>query len=143
MLTTTIEISTIKPIRTQEDLDAAQAKLDYFIKVKAYEKPEGNPLRDEFDIISDLIYAYEQQHDPIDTNKIDPVEYVKTYMEDTGINQNELAQKLDMSVARLSEFLNRKTKMNFNLAVKLYKIVGVPAEGLLEYSADDIINSVQ
>lgn len=128
---TTQELTVIRPIRSEADLKKAQERLDVLIRENAYALENGHPLKDEFDVLSDLIYAYEQQHDPIRDEDLDPVEFVKLYMENRGMKQKEMAKMLDMSTARFSEFLNRKTDMTFKLAKKLYEIVGVPAEALL------------
>lgn len=128
---TTQELTVIRPIRSDADLKKSQERLNVLIKENAYNLENGHPLKDEFDVLSDLIYAYEQQHDPIQETDLDPVEFVKLYIENRGLKQKDLANMLDMSTARLSEFLNRKTEMTFKLAQKLHEIIGVPAEAIL------------
>ena len=129
---TTQELTVIRPIRSDTDLNTSQARLNALIRENAYKLENGHPLKDEFDVLSDLIYAYEQQKDPIRETDLDPVEFVKFYMENRGLKQKDLAKILDISTARFSEFLNRKTEITFKLAQKLYEVVGVPAEAILK-----------
>lgn len=129
---TTQELTVIRPIRSDADLKTSQARLNDLIQGNAYKLENGHPIKDEFDVLSNLIYAYEQQKDPIRETDLDPVEFVKFYMENRGMKQKDLAKILDISTARFSEFLNRKTEITFKLAQKLYELVGVPAEAILK-----------
>lgn len=121
------KVTVIKPIRDEVSYKAALARLNDIFGV-----PEDHPDYDESQILFDLVWCYEHMQDEFKDEDIDPVEYVKSYMENRDLKQKDLAKMLDMSTARLSEFLNRKSEMTFKLAKKLYEIVGVPAAAILK-----------
>ena len=69
----------IFPIRTEEDYDAALARIDMLMNAEA-----GTPEGDELDIMVTLVEAYEAKHYPIPA--CDPVEAIKFRMEQSGMS---------------------------------------------------------
>lgn len=121
------KVTVIRPVRDEASYKAALARVKDIFGV-----PEDHPDYNESQILFDLVWCYEHMQDDFKDEDIDPVEYVKNYMDRRGLKQKDLAKMLDMSTARLSEFLNHKTEMTFKLAQKLYEVVGVPAEAILK-----------
>lgn len=72
----------VRPIRTEADYQWALAEIaPYFDN-----QPEpGTPEADRFDVLADLIEAYEDRHHPIP--EADPVDLLKAHMEATGRTQ--------------------------------------------------------
>ena len=72
----------IRPIRTEADYDWALAEIaPYFDEVPA----EGTQEADRFDVLADLIVAYETRHHAIEP--LSPVDLISGYMEETGLQQ--------------------------------------------------------
>ena len=63
-------MSTIKPIRTDEDLDAALARIE-----EIFGAEPGTPEDDELGVLLDLVELYENKHDPIGFP--DPISAIK------------------------------------------------------------------
>lgn len=53
-------ITTVSPIRSNEELAQAHLRLDELIAVQAYDSPSQD-LRDEFEVLTALIFYYEQR----------------------------------------------------------------------------------
>ncbi len=53
-------ITTVSPIRSNEELVQAHLRLDELIAVQAYASPSQD-LRDEFEVLTALIFYYEQR----------------------------------------------------------------------------------
>ncbi|GAB3738109.1 hypothetical protein GCM10027594_18690 [Hymenobacter agri] len=53
-------ITTVSPIRTDAELAQAHLRLDELIAVNAYDSPIQD-VRDEFEVLTALIYYYEQR----------------------------------------------------------------------------------
>jgi antitoxin component HigA of HigAB toxin-antitoxin module len=53
-------ITTVSPIRSDAELAQAHARLDELILTQAYNSP-NQELRDEFEVLTALIYYYEQR----------------------------------------------------------------------------------
>ncbi len=55
-------------------------------------------------------------------------------MYERRLKQKDLARLLDEPDSRISELLTGKKTMNIKLAKKLYKVLGIPADFLLEHA---------
>ena len=116
----------IRPIRTQADLDWALAEISpYFDNQPA----PGTPDADRFDVLADLIEAYEDRHYPIP--EMEPVDLLKAHMEATDRTQADLAT-LFGSRPRASEVLNRKRALTVDMIHKLSSEWHIPADCLVK-----------
>jgi HTH-type transcriptional regulator / antitoxin HigA len=115
----------VRPIRTEEDYDWAIAEVTkYFEK----EPEPGSPDGDRFDLLSDLIEAYEDKHYPIDAP--DPVSAIQANMEMAGYSRSALIEVLG-SASRASEILNRKRALTMDMVYALHREWHIPAEILI------------
>jgi len=116
----------IRPIRTEEDYDWALAEIaPYFDNV-----PEnGTQEADRFDVLADLIAAYEAKHHAIEP--LNPVDLIATYMDEQGLNRSDLARVVG-STSRASEFLNRKRPLTLSAIQKIATAWRLPADALIQ-----------
>jgi HTH-type transcriptional regulator/antitoxin HigA len=123
----------IRPIRTETDYDWALAEVSaYFGK----EPAKGSPDGDRFEVLLNLINAYEAKRWPIRT--VDPVDAIAYAMQIGGRKQKELAELLG-SKSRASEIMNRKRPLNLKMAHALHKAWRIPAEILIRpYAVDEV-----
>lgn len=116
----------IRPIRTEADYDWALAEIaPYFDDVPAL----GTPEADRFDVLADLIAAYEARYHAIEP--LSPVDLIAGYMEETGLQQSDLAQVVG-STSRASEFLNRKRPLTLAAIQKIHEAWRLPADVLIQ-----------
>ncbi|ABL68379.1 helix-turn-helix domain-containing protein [Paracoccus denitrificans] len=115
----------VRPIRTEADYQWALAEIaPYFDN-----QPEpGTPEADRFDVLADLIEAYEDRHHPIP--EADPVDLLKAHMEATGRTQADLGRLLG-STPRASEVVNRKRALTVAMIHKISTEWGLPADCLV------------
>ncbi len=73
----------IRPIRTEQDHDAALARIDELMGAKA-----GSAEGDELDVLVTLVCAYEEQHFPMDAP--DPLTAIQFEMEQQGLTRKDL-----------------------------------------------------
>lgn len=115
----------IRPLHSEADYDAALAEIErYFVN----EPAPGSEDADRFDLLALVIADYEAKHWPISAP--DPVEAIKERMERTGFGQRDLAALLG-SRSRASEILSRKRPLTMEMAWKLNREWGIPAESLI------------
>ena len=115
----------VRPIRSERDYDLALKAIEpYFDR----EPKRGTPEADHFDVLADLIEAYEVKHWPIDPP--DPVEAIRFRMKQAGLSQSDFARLIG-SRSRASEILNRKRPLTLAQAWKLHREWKIPAEALL------------
>jgi HTH-type transcriptional regulator/antitoxin HigA len=115
----------IRPIRTEDDYNWALGEIErYFI-----DEPEpGTAAADRFDVLADLIEAYEARRWPIEM--ADPISLIQYRMVLGGLQSKDLAEVLG-SKSRASEILHRKRAITLDMARKLHAAWGLPAEALI------------
>lgn len=113
----------IFPIRTEEDYDAALARIDMLMNADM-----GTPEGDELDILVTLVEAYEAKHYPIPV--CDPVEAIKFRMEQMGLEPKDLTPIIG-SRSKVSEVLNHKRQLSITMIRNLHARLHVPYESLI------------
>jgi HTH-type transcriptional regulator/antitoxin HigA len=114
----------LKLIKTEEDYKQALARLEEIFDALPNTK-EG----DELEIISMLIEKYEEKHYKIEFP--DPIEAIKSRMEQMGISQTELSSIVGLK-SRASEILNRKRKLTLEMIRKINDALKIPLEVLVQ-----------
>jgi len=115
----------VRPIRTEADYDAALREIDAYFECE----PEPGTLEaDRFDVLAALIGAYERDHWSIDPPE--PIDAIRHFMDQHGYGRSDLANLLG-SRSRASEILNRRRPLTMDMAWKLHREWGLPAESLI------------
>jgi HTH-type transcriptional regulator/antitoxin HigA len=114
----------LKPIRTEADYDAALEEID-----RLMDATPGTPEGDQLDILATLVEAYEARHHPIEVP--DPIAALEYFMEQRGITRADLIPLLG-SRSRVSEILNRKRRLTMEMAWRLHRELGIPAEAVIK-----------
>lgn len=117
---------TIKPIRSDADLQAAFRRLE-----DIFQAEEGTPEADEMEVLVTLIEAYEAKHYPIAPP--DPIEAIKFRMEQQGLTKRDLEAYIGSS-GRVSEVLNRKRKLSLRMIKRLHDGLNIPYDSLMSQS---------
>ena len=119
----------IKPIRTENDYEAALAEVD-----RLWGSDPDTPDGDRFEVLFTLVEAYEEKQYPI--LPPDPVDAIKYYIDSRGLERRDLEQYLGSS-GRVSEILNRKRTLTLAMIRKLNKGLGIPVEILIQRPTHD------
>ena len=115
-------MTNIKPIHDTDSYEVALARAEVLMDAE-FNTPEG----DELEILTTLIYAYEEKLYPVDIP--DALTAILFVMDQSGYEQKDLAALIGKS--RASDVLNKKRSVSMKQARLLYKDWGVPAETLL------------
>jgi len=115
----------IRPIRNEADYEWALREVEpYFDTTPA----PGTAAADRFDVLTDLIAAYEARRWSIEP--LDPVDAIRFKMQQDGLTQTDLADVLG-SKSRASEVLHRKRSLTLDMVHRLTNAWGIPAEVLV------------
>ena len=115
---------TIRPIRSEEDYEAACARISELMGAQL-DTPEG----DELDVLGDLVEHYEDKHYPIGMpTAIDAIEF---RMDQAGLTRRDLIPLIG-SRQKVSEILAGKRDITISMARALHKHLGIPADVLLQ-----------
>nr|WP_165928250.1 XRE family transcriptional regulator [Rhizobium sullae] len=116
----------VRPIRNDADLAWAIGEVTPYFDVPP---AHGSADADRFDVLSDLIEAYESRHFP--AVELEPVDFLYAFMEMTGRTQADLGNVLG-SRSRASEILHRKRALTVEMIFKLNEAWGIPGDCLLK-----------
>lgn len=114
----------IKPIRTEDDYDEALAELETLMDAEP-----GTSEEERLEVLSTLIWAYEQEHYPVD--KPDPIAALEYYIESRGLTRKDMELYLG-SPSRVSEVMNRRRPLSKDMIRRLEAGTGIPASILIQ-----------
>ena len=120
----------IKPIRTEQDYEAALARVDELMDAES-----GTPEDEELDVLVDLVEMYESRHVPMGYPS--PVEAIEFRMEQAGLSSRDLIPFIG-SRAKVSEVLSGKRAITMPMARALHRHLGIPADVLLRDSESTV-----
>ncbi len=115
--------SRIRPIRTEQDYDAALARVEELMNMDRDESAD-----DELDVLTTLIEVYEDKCYPMDAP--DPITAIKFRMEQLGKSPRDL-DMIFGSRAKTSEVLNGKRELTLKMIRALHEHLGIPAKILI------------
>jgi HTH-type transcriptional regulator / antitoxin HigA len=115
----------IRPLRSEADYDAALQEIERYFE---NEPKPGTEEADCFDLLALVIEDYERKRWPIEPP--DTIDAIRYRMETTGYTQADLGRLLG-SRQRASDILTRKRTLTMNMAWKLHREWGIPAEALI------------
>ena len=121
-------MSQIKPIRTDEDLDAALARIE-----EIFDAEPGTPEDDELGVLFDLVELYEDKHYPIEP-PADPIASIEFAMDQRGLTCKDLVPYIG-SLDKVAAVMSRQEDITMPMARALHKHLGIPAETLLREPA--------
>lgn len=120
-----MESSIIKAIKTEEQYKVTLQQIK-----SLWHCAENSSEADVLEVLSILADDYENKHYPI--TPPDPIDAIKYKMEEDGLTTADLIPYFG-SRSRISEVLNRKRPLTFNMAKKLFKGLNISAETLLSF----------
>jgi HTH-type transcriptional regulator/antitoxin HigA len=119
----------IRPLRGEADYEAA---LDAIERHFDKEPKSGSAAADRFDLLALLIEYYENKRWPIEPP--DPVDAIRYRMETGNFTQADLGRLIG-SRERASDILKRRRRLTMQMAWKLHRQWGIPAEALIRPSS--------
>ncbi len=115
---------TIRPIRSEEDYEAALARIRELMGAQL-----NTPAGDELDVLTDLVEHYEDKHYPVD--KPTAVNAIEFRMDQAGLTRRDLVPLIG-SRQKVSDVLTGKRDITISMARALHKHLGIPADILLQ-----------
>ncbi len=114
---------TVKPIKTEEDYQEALTRIDVLLGAKTGSKEE-----DELNVLTDLVWAYEERHYPIDPPN-DPLEVIKFWMDQKNLKESDLIPHIG-SETLVHDILSGKAELTVEMIIGLHKALGISLDSL-------------
>jgi HTH-type transcriptional regulator / antitoxin HigA len=115
--------TTIKPIRTEQDYEAALLRIESLMMAEA-----DTPEADELEVLATLVELYEEKHYPIGWPG--PIGAIRFRMDQAGLSEHDLIPFLG-SEANVSQVLAGEMALTVPMMQALHEHLGIPAEMLL------------
>lgn len=120
----------IKPIRTEEDYEAACRRID-----EIFQAEQGTPEDDELEVLLTLVDKYEEDRFPIAMPH--PIEAIRIQMKNLNLSRSQLMERLGKSSGRMSDILNCRRRLTLDDVRNFSKALHIPVEVLSqEYPLD-------
>lgn len=114
----------IKPIRNDEDYEAALQEID-----RLWDAEEGTLDEDNLDMLCDLVEAYEHRAG-YEIPPPEPIAAIEYYMESRGLSQEDLMTLIG-PLNRVNEILSRKYPLTLPMIQRLASKTDIPASILI------------
>lgn len=121
----------MKTIKTKKEFEIASNRIEELLKLVGHKTTETDKDSIELDKLSDLVADYEDIHYSMEPENL--IEMVQLRMYQRKLKQKNLAELLETTPSRISEFLNGKLKLTFTFAQKLYNKLNIDADLILKY----------
>jgi large subunit ribosomal protein L7/L12 len=118
--------TTIKPIRTEQDYDAALLRIESLMMAEA-----DTPEADELEVLATLVELYEEKHYPIGWPGA--IGAIRFRMDQAGLSEQDLIPFLG-SEANVTQVLAGELALTVPMMRALNEHLGIPAEMLLRQS---------
>ena len=119
----------MKRIVTKIEYEAIMTRVNELVEIVDDLTPATDKNLIELDFLTDLVVAYEKEHYPI--GKLLLSDVMKSRMEDMNITQQTLAEMLEISPPRVSEYLNGKSEPTLQIARRIHKRLNIDANIIL------------
>lgn len=128
-------MSTIKPIRTRADYQAALDRIGTLMDARP-----GTSRGNELDVLADLVEHYEEKS--VAMGYPSPIAAIEFRMEQAGLTARDLVPFIG-SRAKVSEVLSGKRPLTMRMARALHEHLGIPADVLLRQSEESLESPLQ
>lgn len=119
----------MKAITNKAEYEAIMERIDELVEIVDDNTPQTDKNYIELDFLSDLVVAYEKEHYPIGKPSLTDV--LKVRMDEMNLTQRTLAQMLEISAPRVSQYLTGKAEPTLQVARKMHRKLNIDANIIL------------
>lgn len=126
--------TTIKPIRTEADYEAALSRVDQLMGSKP-----GTEDFDDLCVLTELVESFEAKQYPIEAPN--PIDAIKFRLEQLGQSNRDLLPIMGTH-GRISEVMNGKRPLSLQMIRGLHAHFGIPADVLIQEPASELPDEI-
>jgi HTH-type transcriptional regulator/antitoxin HigA len=116
-------------IKDEKQYQSILKRVETLMEIVTEETSLDDPNAMELDLLADLAEEYEMEHYPIGIPSLTDV--LKLRMHELGLTQKSLAEILEISAPRVSEYLTGKTEPTLQVARRMHRKLNIAASVLL------------
>ncbi len=115
---------------TKQQYEYSLNRIEELLPLVTDETPASDKNAVELAIVSDIVEAYEKLHFPIAKPTIG--ELISLSIEEKGMTQKQLAEKLGVSPSRVSDYVSGRAEPTLRIARAICLILGITPAAMLE-----------
>lgn len=116
-------------ISTKEQYEWALARVEELLPQVDDQTAEDNPARIELELLSNLVADYSDEHFSIGEPSLSDV--LKLRMYELGMSQKDLAETLEISPSRISDYFSGRAEPTLSVARRMCKRLDIEASIIL------------
>ncbi|OAV74607.1 conjugal transfer protein TrbA [Bacteroidales bacterium Barb7] len=116
-------------IKGEKQYQLLLKKVEDLMEIVNENTSENDPDFIELDVLADLVEEYETEHYPIAIPSL--TEVLKLRMLELNLTQKTLAEMLEISASRVSEYLTGKSEPTLQVARKIHQKLNIDANVIL------------
>lgn len=109
---------------TKDQYEFAQKRVEELLPLVDDNTPANHKNAIELTLMSDTIIAYEKEHYPIAKPNIS--ELIELSIEEKGMTQKQLAQKIGVSPSRVNDYISGRSEPTLRIARLLCQVLNIP-----------------
>lgn len=114
---------------TKQQYEYSLNRIEELLPLVTDETPASDKNAVELAIVSDIVEAYEKLHFPIAKPTIG--ELISLSIEEKGMTQKQLAEKLGVSPSRVSDYVSGRAEPTLRIARAICLILGITPAAML------------
>ncbi len=114
---------------TKQQYEYSLNRIEELLPLVTDETPASDKNAVELAIVSDIVEAYEKLHFPIAKPTIG--ELISLSIEEKGMTQKQLAEKLGVSPSRVSDYISGRAEPTLRIARAICLILGIAPAAML------------
>jgi HTH-type transcriptional regulator / antitoxin HigA len=123
----------LRPIRSEAELDRAEAMLHQLLDAPSLSAPE----QDYLEILGNLIHEYESKAHPIEP--LPPNQMLAMSIESKGVTQTEVSRATGIPVSTISELIAQKREFNRAHIEKLCVYFGLDPKAFIHLQNRELV----
>jgi HTH-type transcriptional regulator/antitoxin HigA len=116
-------------IKDEKQYQIILKRVEKLMEIVTEDTPHNDPNFVELDLLADLAEEYEIVHYPVPQPSL--ADILKLRMYEMQLSQKTLAELLDVSAPRISDYLNGKAQPTFTIARKMHHNLNIDANLIL------------
>ena len=114
---------------SKEQYEYSLRRIEKLLPLVTDETPLNDKNAVELTIVSDVVEAYEKIHYPIAKPTIE--ELIRLSLEENGMTQKQLAEKIGVSPSRVSDYISGRAEPTLRVVRAICMILGIAPAAML------------
>ena len=114
---------------TKEQYDFAMERVEELLPLVDDNTPANDKNAVELSMMSDIVIAYEKEHDPIEKPTV--AELIELSLEEKGMTQKQLANEIGISPSRINDYISGRSEPTLRIARLLCRILNIQPSAML------------